>query len=86
MLITDTNIGNNRWTVEYGNPFQHFCPVVVCEMVKGLQGGNGEDQRLQIHRDSFNCVTGKTCDIMDPYPIITWVLPNGGGGPNDENL
>jgi electron-transferring-flavoprotein dehydrogenase len=33
-----------------------------------------------------NCVHCKTCDIMDPYQIITWVPPQGGGGPNYVNL
>ena len=33
-----------------------------------------------------NCVHCKTCDIMDPYQIIDWVTPEGGGGPNYVNL
>ena len=37
-------------------------------------------RRLQIN--ASNCVHCKTCDIMDPYQIITWVPPEGGGGPN----
>jgi electron-transferring-flavoprotein dehydrogenase len=28
----------------------------------------------------------KTCDIMDPYDIIRWVPPEGGGGPAYQNL
>ena len=39
---------------------------------------------LQIHLNASNCVHCKTCDIMDPYEIITWVPPEGGGGPNYE--
>jgi electron-transferring-flavoprotein dehydrogenase len=37
-------------------------------------------RRLQIN--ASNCVHCKTCDISDPYQIITWVPPEGGGGPN----
>jgi electron-transferring-flavoprotein dehydrogenase len=33
-----------------------------------------------------NCVHCKTCDIMDPYQVITWVTPEGGGGPNYSNM
>jgi electron-transferring-flavoprotein dehydrogenase len=40
-------------------------------------------ERLQIN--ASNCVHCKTCDIMDPYQIITWVPPEGGGGPNYSN-
>jgi len=33
-----------------------------------------------------NCVHCKTCDIMDPYQIIRWVPPEGGGGPNYDGM
>ena len=44
----------------------------------------GEPGRLQINFS--NCVHCKTCDIMDPYDIIRWVPPEGGGGPNYPNM
>ena len=80
LLIADTNICNDRCTVEYGNPCRFFCPAAVYEMVEEKDG------RSQIHLNPSNCVHCKTCDIMDPYQIITWVPPEGGGGPNYENL
>ena len=80
LLIADTTICNERCTVEYGNPCQYFCPAAVYEMLEGKDG------RAQIHLNPSNCVHCKTCDIMDPYQIITWVPPEGGGGPNYENL
>ena len=40
----------------------------------------------QIHLNPSNCVHCKTCDIMDPYEIITWVPPEGGGGPNYDGM
>ncbi len=80
LLIADTDVCNNRCTSEYGNPCQHFCPAAVYEMVETKSG------RPAIHLNPSNCVHCKTCDIMDPYQIITWVPPEGGGGPNYENL
>ena len=40
----------------------------------------------QITVNFANCVHCKTCDIMDPYQIITWVPPEGGGGPNYDGM
>ncbi len=69
-----------RCTKEYGNPCQFFCPAAVYEMT---EAGNGT-LRLQIN--ASNCVHCKTCDIMDPYEVIQWVTPEGGGGPGYELL
>ena len=41
-------------------------------------------RRLQIN--AANCVHCKACDIKDPYEIITWTTPEGGSGPNYQNL
>ncbi len=41
-------------------------------------------KRLQIN--AANCVHCKTCDIKDPYQIINWVTPEGGAGPNYQNM
>jgi electron-transferring-flavoprotein dehydrogenase len=43
-----------------------------------------KDLRLQINFS--NCVHCKTCDVMDPYQIIDWVPPEGGGGPNYSRM
>ncbi len=79
LLIHDTDICNGRCVREFGNPCQYFCPAAVYEMVE-------KEGRKQIHLNPANCVHCKTCDILDPYEIITWVPPEGGGGPNYENL
>ncbi|PIE20619.1 MAG: hypothetical protein CSA61_01675, partial [Neptuniibacter caesariensis] len=42
------------------------------------------DQRFQIN--SQNCLHCKTCDIKDPAQNITWVTPEGMGGPNYPNM
>jgi electron-transferring-flavoprotein dehydrogenase len=74
--VADTEICRTRCREEFGNPCQFFCPAAVYEMVPDSERGG---VRLQIN--ASNCVHCKTCDIMDPYGIITWVPPEGGGGP-----
>ncbi|HSE42671.1 MAG TPA: electron transfer flavoprotein-ubiquinone oxidoreductase [Acidobacteriota bacterium] len=81
LKVRDLNICHNQCVVEYGNPCQHFCPANVYEMVEEKPG---EGKHLRIN--ASNCVHCKTCDIMDPYGIIDWVTPEGGGGPNYKNL
>ncbi len=82
LVIHDTNICNTRCVAEFGNPCQHFCPASVYEMVEASDVPSGK----QIHLNPSNCVHCKTCDIMDPYEIITWVPPEGGGGPNYDGM
>lgn len=77
--VSDTNICRDRCTVEYGNPCQYFCPAKVYDPVFEKNQAGAYEGRLQI--DFSNCVHCKTCDIMDPYQIITWVPPQGGEGP-----
>ena len=86
LLVADTNVCRDRCTVEYGNPCAYFCPAAVYEplfVLRQAQDDNAEvgkvDGRLQIN--FTNCVHCKTCDIADPYQIITWVPPQGGEGP-----
>ncbi|HEV3196169.1 MAG TPA: electron transfer flavoprotein-ubiquinone oxidoreductase [Candidatus Cybelea sp.] len=78
LIVSDTNICRDRCTVEYGNPCRYFCPAAVYEPLFEKTDGKFEG-RLQIN--FTNCVHCKTCDIADPYQIITWVPPQGGEGP-----
>ena len=79
LRVLDTSICVTRCTEEYDNPCTRFCPAAVYEIVSDDTG-----KRLQIN--AANCVHCKTCDIKDPYEIITWVTPEGGSGPNYQNL
>ncbi len=79
LKVADTSICVTRCTVEYGNPCQNFCPASVYEMA-----GEGAERHLQIN--AANCVHCKACDIKDPYELITWTTPEGGSGPNYQNL
>ena len=79
LKVKDLDICHNRCSLEYGNPCQHFCPASVYEMVPGET-----ESRLQIN--FTNCVHCKICEIMDPYQIILWTPPEGGGGPKYKNM
>ena len=77
--VSDFSICATKCAEEYGNPCQYFCPAAVYEMAQEKDG-----VRLKIN--AANCVHCKTCDIADPYQIIDWVVPEGGGGPNYEGM
>ena len=78
-LLVQTDVCYSRCGEEFGHPCQRSVPAHVYEMVE--EGGR---KRLQIN--ASNCVHCKTCDIMDPYQVITWVPPEGGGGPQYDGL
>jgi electron-transferring-flavoprotein dehydrogenase len=78
--ILDPNICVTKCVEEYGNPCQYFCPAAVYEMAKESTG------KMKLKINFPNCVHCKTCDIADPYQVIDWVVPEGGGGPNYEGM
>lgn len=79
LLIRDPQVCVGRCSDEFGNPCLNFCPAGVYEM--SLEG---EEPRLKVNFS--NCIHCKTCEIMDPYQIILWTPPEGGGGPDWKKM
>jgi electron-transferring-flavoprotein dehydrogenase len=79
-LLVHTEVCSTICGPEYGHPCTRFCPAQVYEIVPDSAG----TPQLQIN--AANCVHCKTCDIMDPYQVITWVPPEGAGGPRYNGM
>jgi electron-transferring-flavoprotein dehydrogenase len=79
-LQVHTEVCSSICGPEYGHPCTRFCPANVYEIQHDADG----TPRLQIN--ASNCVHCKTCDIMDPYAVITWVPPEGGDGPQYNGM
>jgi electron-transferring-flavoprotein dehydrogenase len=82
LVVADVDVCSTTCAEEYGNPCESFCPASVYEMLPDPD--NPERKKLFIHHE--NCVHCKTCDIADPYQIITWTPPEGGEGPSYDRM
>lgn len=79
LTLEDDGIPIAQNLPQYAEPAQRYCPAGVYEIVE--ENGN---PRFQINAQ--NCVHCKTCDIKDPAQNITWIVPEGSGGPNYPNM
>lgn len=81
LQLRDANVPVHTNLAIYAGPESRYCPAGVYEFVK--TEGQASEQ-LQINAQ--NCIHCKTCDIKDPTQNITWVAPEGGGGPNYSGM
>ncbi|MCU7892500.1 MAG: electron transfer flavoprotein-ubiquinone oxidoreductase [Candidatus Thiodiazotropha sp. (ex Ustalcina ferruginea)] len=80
LKLADPSIPLTTNLALYDAPEQRYCPAGVYEFLEDESG----EVRLQINAQ--NCLHCKTCDIKDPTQNITWIVPEGGGGPNYPNM
>ena len=79
LKVTDMNLQKTSEHDVFAGPSNRYCPAGVYEWIE-----EGSGPRFQINAQ--NCVHCKTCDVKDPNGNITWVPPEGGGGPNYEAM
>ncbi len=79
LTLADDSVPILQNLPRYAEPAQRYCPAGVYEVLEEESG-----PRFQINAQ--NCVHCKTCDIKDPAQNITWIVPEGAGGPNYPNM
>ena len=79
LKLRDPNLPISYTLEKYDEPAQRYCPAGVYEVQR-------ENNINKFVINSQNCIHCKTCDIKEPSQNITWVTPEGGGGPKYGNM
>jgi len=81
LKLKDINLPINYTLEKFDEPSQRYCPAGVYEVQR-----DKNDLNPHFIINAQNCIHCKTCDIKEPSQNITWVTPEGAGGPNYANM
>ncbi|MEY8213099.1 MAG: electron transfer flavoprotein-ubiquinone oxidoreductase [Colwellia sp.] len=79
LKLSDSSVPIKVNLLKFNEPAQRYCPAGVYEVEQTDEGN-------KFVINAQNCIHCKTCDIKDPSQNITWVTPEGTGGPNYPNM
>jgi len=82
LQVIDREVCATECIEKFGSPCTAACPANVYEMVDD----EAKPGKKKLHLNPTNCVHCKTCDLIDPYINIRWVVPEGGDGPNYSQM